>query len=149
MWIRANQRGRRNLTDFQQVELALGDKADIVLLAKARQATSTGGANPQLVQLPQNSSEAVAPIETREAVATLAGVSHDTLKKVEKILASESPEVIQATRDGDVSIHLASQFIELPPEAQQEALATIAQHDEPAKEVMREAIHNHRAKALT
>ena len=67
MWIRANQRGRRNLTDFQQVELALGDKADIALLAKARQRCGQGG-----VLLPQNSSEANSPIETREAVASLA-----------------------------------------------------------------------------
>jgi hypothetical protein len=46
---------------------------------------------------------------------------------------------------------LATQFVELPKEVQQEALEAIAQaitqDYSPAKEVMREAIHNHRALA--
>ena len=107
MWIRANQRGRRNLTDFQQVELALGDKADIELLAKANQVVRKGEqAGATLTNLSN-----LETVNARAEVAKLSGTSEGTVSKVEKILDSESPEVIQATRSGDVSIHLASKCL--------------------------------------
>ena len=40
---------------------------------------------------------------------------------------------------------LAAQFVLLLEEVQQEALSVIAAQNEPAKEIMRETVHNHRA----
>lgn len=60
---------------------------------------------------------------------------------VERILAtSPEPEIFIAVRAGDVSINLVAQFVALPEAAQQEALAAITAHDEPAKEIMRAAV---------
>ena len=55
-----------------------------------------------------------------------------------------SPEAFERVKAGDVSIPLAAQFAALPEEVRNEAEVAIAQ-SEPAKEVMREAVHNHRA----
>lgn len=138
MWIRANQYGRRNLSSFVRAELALGDKADIAEIAKSQQ----GKRNDILPTL----AERFTPVDTREEVSKRAGISHGSLDKVEAIKAANpQPEILDAVRAGEVSINLASQFVELPQEVQQEAIAAIAEHHEPAKEVMREAVHNHRA----
>lgn len=138
IWIRANQYGRRNLSSFVRAELALGDKADIAEIAKGQQ----GKRHDILPTL----AEGFKPVDTREEVSKRAGISHGSLDKVEAIKAANpEPEILEAVRTGEVSINLAAQFVALPEEAQQEAIAAIAEHHEPAKEVMREAVHNHRA----
>lgn len=115
LWIGRNQLGRRNLTDFQRVEVALMMKPIIEERARAQQATSTGGATPQLSQ---KSDEAASPIRTDSTVADMAGVSRDTVRKVEAIKESAAPEVVAAVRSGEISINLASQVAELPEEEQ-------------------------------
>jgi len=138
IWIRANQYGRRNLSSFVRAELALGDKADIAEIAKGQQ----GKRHDILPTL----AEGFKPVDTREEVSKRAGISHGSLDKVEAIKAANpEPEILEAVRTGEVSINLAAQFVALPEEAQQEAIAAIAEHHEPAKEVMREAVKNHRA----
>lgn len=62
----------------------------------------------------QNSDEPIAPIRTDDAVAEMAGVSRDTVRKVEAIKESAAPEVVQAVRSGGLSINLAAQVAELP-----------------------------------
>ena len=66
--------------------------------AKKRQATSTGGANPQLVQ---KSSQAADAGKTRDKIAAIAGVSHDTIRKVRVIEqeANSGNETAIAARD--------------------------------------------------
>ena len=107
--------------------------------ARAQQQGGQGG-----ILLSQKSDEAK-PIRTDEAVSELANVSRDTIRKIERIEEVAQPEVKALASAGEVSINLASQFTELPQEVQQEAIAAIAEQNEPAKEVMREAVHNHRA----
>jgi transcriptional regulator with XRE-family HTH domain len=52
----------------------------------------------------------VKPIDTREEVAKIAGVSHDTIRKVETI-EKEAPEVIKtAAKENDISINKAYNF---------------------------------------
>lgn len=72
--------------------------------------------------VPQNSAEQK-PIETREVVADMAGVSRDTVRKVEAIKEA-APEIVQAARSGDISINLAAQVAELP-EARKTKAATL------------------------
>ena len=71
-----------NLSGFQKAELVLRLKPIVQEKAKERQATSTGGSTPQLLQ---KSAKAEDPIHTREELAKLAGVSRDTIRKVELI----------------------------------------------------------------
>ena len=122
-WIINNQFGRRNLSDYQRGILALRMKPIYEARAKAQQANSTGGAFPQLSEI---SHEAATPIRTDEAVASLASISSNTIRKIEQIDATAAPEVKALAAAGEVSINLAAQFVALPVEAQQEAMAAIA-----------------------
>lgn len=65
-----NQLGRRNLNDYQRSEIALQLEEILKGQAKERQATSTGGTNPQLKA---NLPEAEEYGQTREAIAKTAG----------------------------------------------------------------------------
>lgn len=134
IWILKNQFGRRNLTDYQRTELALLLKPLIEEQARAHQGERT--------DIRQNSDEGSAPIRTDETIASMAGVSRDTVRKVEAIQQNAAPEVVQAARTGEISIHLASQVAALPVEEQ--AIVAAAPVEE-IKEVAREVIRNHRA----
>lgn len=136
-WVIKNQFGRRNISDYQRGVLALRMKPIMEERARAQQGERT--------DIRQISDECIKPIRTDEAVSELANVSRDTIRKIERIEEVAQAEVKALAAAGDVSINLASQFVELPQEVQQEAIAAIAEHHEPAKEVMREAVHNHRA----
>lgn len=81
IWIIENQFGRRNLNAYDRAALALKLEPLYAAEAKRRQATSTGGAHPQLSQ----KSDEAAPIRTDERIAKLAGVSRDTIRKVKEI----------------------------------------------------------------
>lgn len=134
-WIIKNQFGRRNLSDYQRGVLALRMKPIMEERARAQQ-LSTLVQNAAVSQI----SDERKPIRTDEAVSELANVSRDTIRKIERIEEVAAPEVKALAAAGDVSINLASQFVDLPQEVQQEAIAAIAEHSEPAKEVMREAV---------
>lgn len=136
-WVIKNQFGRRNLSDYQRGVLALRMKPIMEERARAQQGERT--------DIREKSHEGIKPIRTDEAVAKLADISSNTIRKIEHIEEVAAPEVKALAAAGDVSINLASQFVELPQEVQQEAIAAIAEQREPAKEVMREAVHNHRA----
>ena len=154
-WIINNQFGRRNLSDYQRGVLALRMKPIFEARAKAQQLSTLA----QNVTVSPKSDErtpdiftgevqpvapvkAPAPIRTDTAVASLANLGKDTIRKIEQIEEVAAPEVKALAAAGDVSINLASQFVSLPEEVQQEAIAAIAEQNEPAKEVMREAVKN-------
>lgn len=122
LWVVRNQLGRRNLTDFVRAELALRSKEALAAIAQANYEAS-------LIKdgtVPQNSAAPV-KVETREEVATLAGVSHDTVRKVEKIKQDAAPAVVDAARRGEISIDAASKVATLSVE-QQDALAAAGPH---------------------
>lgn len=95
-WIIKNQFGRRNLSAYDRSILALKLKPVIAEKAKA---------NLHQGQKPLQKS--ANPIDTREELAKVAGVSHDTIHKVEKIEAEATPQIKQAVRDGKLSINQA------------------------------------------
>lgn len=104
MWIIQTQLGRRNLTTYQKGELTLRFEPLLRAQAKERLVTSTGGNHPQPTQ---NSAEAGTAGETRRKLADIAGVSHDTIKKVKKIAASADDDTKRKLRRGEVSINRA------------------------------------------
>ncbi|HMO48710.1 MAG TPA: hypothetical protein PKB14_22130 [Rubrivivax sp.] len=63
--------------------VALKRKPIVEKLAKSQQGART--------DIPKNSAEGFAPIETREKLAEAAGLSHDTLRKIERIEAEALP----------------------------------------------------------
>jgi ParB-like chromosome segregation protein Spo0J len=115
-WIRKNQLARRNLTPFQATELALKNQPKLAEEAKARKSENLkkGQCFPDVpnsahrgIEPPQNSAEG----RTRDAVAAAAGVSHDTVAKVETILASGDEKIIEAARTNDISINAAAKAV--------------------------------------
>ena len=104
LWMLRNQLGRRNLNPYQRSELSLKFEPLLKAEARIRQATSTGGDEPQLTQ---NSAEAGTKGETRKQLAKLAGVSHDTIKKVKKLRECADEETKGRLRRGEVTINKA------------------------------------------
>lgn len=97
LWIIKNQLGRRNLSAYDRSSLALKLKPLFADRAKANQIAS-GGAVPQ---------KSAKPIDTREELAKVAGVSHDTIHKVEVIENSGTEEVIDKVKNREMSINKA------------------------------------------
>lgn len=106
-WIIRNQFGRRNLNPAQRAELALKLKPLIAEQAKANVLAAQESSPKRSGKAPQNSAEPIKPIETREELAKAAGVSRDTIAKVETVLAHAPEPVKEAMRTGEKSVHAA------------------------------------------
>ena len=102
-WIIINQFGRRNLSLFERARLALELKPILAEKAKENLVTHTADGY-QGLQI-----SAKAPIDTRKELAAIAGVSHDTIAKVEKIELSASEDVKAQVRSGEMSVNQAYQ----------------------------------------
>ena len=95
-WIIRNQFGRRNLSAYDRSVLALKLKPIIAEQAKEKQSEAGGAVH-------QKSDKAV--ITTGKELAKIAGVSHDTIHKVEAIEKSNDEKLKEQVRSGDVSIN--------------------------------------------
>jgi len=82
-WIDTNQFGRRNLSSYARVELAL--KLEPLLKAKSKAKQVDGGKH----KVPQKSAEAV---ETRNELAKAAGVSQDAPGRLDLEPPKDAPE---------------------------------------------------------
>lgn len=120
LWIVQNQLGRRNLTDFVKAELALVAKP--LIEAKARANAVASGERFGKGSL--NSDEPIEPVRTDAELAKIAGVGKDTVRKVERIKETASPELLTAVRAGEVSIHAAADIATLAPEKQASVVAS-------------------------
>lgn len=97
-WIILNQFGRRNLSSYQRSELALKLKPLIQKKAKGNLKTSTGGNNPRPLQ------NSVNPVNSQKELAKIAGVSHDTIYRVDQIQQRATDEVKEKVKSGEMSI---------------------------------------------
>ncbi len=106
-WIILNQLGRRNISAFLRVKYAVDYlKPLIAEKAKAKQKTDGKDLGGTLCQ---KSDKGV--IHTTKELALAAGVSHDTVHRVEKILEKAPKEVITKLSTGDISINQAYQQV--------------------------------------
>ena len=96
-WIILNQFGRRNLSAYDRSLLALKLKPIIAEKAKENQANHTE----------QGYQKSDKPVTTAKELAKVAGVSHDTIHKVETIERKATPETKQLVREGKLSINQA------------------------------------------
>jgi hypothetical protein len=120
IWIRKNQKGRRNLNDFQRIELEVGDKADLILIGAAIRKETEGRPGKETVD---NIVDSLPRHDTRATMAKNTNTSEGNVYKVEKILEQASHELLQAVRTGEVTINLASQLATLPKAKQAEVIA--------------------------
>lgn len=99
-WIIKNQLGRRNIPPYVRAELALKLKPVIAEKAEKNLHLAEGKGCQK--------SDKVSAIDTKKELAKVAGVSHDTIHKVEVIKEKANeldPRTIEDLRRGDVSIN--------------------------------------------
>jgi N6-adenosine-specific RNA methylase IME4 len=101
-WIIRNQFGRRNLLPYIRTKLALELEETIAARSQQGKRTDIQQAG-NLCQKSDNSP----PLDTKRELATIAGVSHDTVAKVKKIEAKAAPEVKAKLASGEISINQA------------------------------------------
>ena len=102
MWIIRNQFGRRNLSGYERSKLALRLEPLLKAEAKKRQSGGQGG-----VLLVQNSAQAIDTRKTRDELAAIAGVSHDTIEKVKFIEKNATRETKSDLSSGKISVNNA------------------------------------------
>ena len=130
VWMLQNQLSRRNLNDFQRVEMVR--KCEYAVKAQAKER--------QLSGLVHNSSPVPlksAGRDARDELAQMAGVGHSTYEHATVVLDNAPEEVIQATRQNELSINAAYEVTKLPEEKQQEVSRRISQGEKP-KDVVAE-----------
>lgn len=137
-WIILNQFGRRNLPAHERARLALRLKPVIAEKAKENKQEAANKMNASIgnnvsAEICQN----VSAIETRQELAKVAGVSHDTITKVEKIESDAPAPIIEASRKGEISVNAAYQVTKFAPEEKAE-ISTRIDKGETAKEVIKE-----------
>jgi N6-adenosine-specific RNA methylase IME4/transcriptional regulator with XRE-family HTH domain len=101
-WIIINQFGRRNLSLFERARLALELKPIIAEKAKENLTIAAEMTNTGL-------QKSVKAVNTQKELAAIAGVSHDTIAKVEKI--ETAPDVSAKVKSGELSINQGYQMI--------------------------------------
>lgn len=98
-WIIRNQFGRRNLSAYDRSILALKLKPIIAEKAKGNQVRTAEN------RVSQKSDEQ--KVSTKDELAKIAGVSHDTIHKVEAIENKATDRTKQLIREGKLSINQA------------------------------------------
>lgn len=112
-FILAYHRGRRGWNPFLRICLAL--KMEPHLQQKALDNMCAGGKYKGSAKLPD-----LQHIDVREEIATAAAVCARNVSKVKKILKLAHPRLIEALRDGTLTINRAMQFCEYPKSEQLE-----------------------------
>ena len=126
-----NQLGRRNLSDFQRVEIVR--KYEEAVKAQAEQRMLAGKADPK-VNLPEGQKSRK---QSRDELGTLAGVSGSTYEHATKVIDHAPTTIVNAARNNQISIHAAYEITKLPVPQQSEIAQRIEQ-GEPAKSVISE-----------
>jgi DNA modification methylase len=104
VWMIYNQFGRRNLSNYWRSVLAL--EIENVFIEKAKENLVLSGENfGKGLQI--SAKPIIEKIDTRQEIAKLANVSHDTIAKVKKIQANATPEVKEKLNTGTMSINEA------------------------------------------
>ena len=128
---------RRHLTESQRASIA----ARVANMPRGTNRFADRSANLQTYSEPQLSlSEQAAPrppLTSTADAARLLNVSERSVASAKKVHDTAPPEVSRAVDDGRMSVSLASQVADLPPEDQE---AVTSAEPEKVKEVAREAV---------
>ena len=120
LWMMKNQLSRRNLNDFQRIEIT--HKCEDAVKAKARERQGT---RTDINDIPLNSAE------SRDELANMAGVGHSTYEHAVTVLEEAPAPVVEAARNNELSINSAYQVAKMEPEQQEEIAQRIEQGEAP------------------
>ena len=129
LWMLRNQLSRRNLNDFQRVEMVRKCEGAVKAQAKERQRGGQGG-----ILLPEKLPEAIRD-DSRDTLGAMAGVSGKTYEHAAAVLDHAPAPVIEATRKKELSINTAYEVTRLPDDKQSEVAERIEQGENPRKVV--------------
>jgi hypothetical protein len=107
LWLIKKHQRSSNISDFSRILLAL--ELEPWFKTRARSNQQLGGH----MKGSSNLTEAD-KLDVRSEVAAAAGVSVGNVSKVKRLLQEGIPEVLQALREGEVSIHRASIWLRTP-----------------------------------
>jgi hypothetical protein len=82
IWMRGNQKGRRNLSSAWLIELELGNKADLLEIGKAKRVETL---KQNATVLSENDKTESPPVNTQKAIAKAAGVSTGQVGMAEQV----------------------------------------------------------------
>lgn len=102
IWMIRNQFGRRNLDAYTRAKLAIELKG--LFAAKAKENLGGDRKSEEWKSSLQKSAN-LKPIDTRQELARIAGTSHDTIAKVERIERDATPEIKAALSANQISIN--------------------------------------------
>lgn len=140
LWMMKNQLARRNLNDFQRIEITHKCEDAVRKKAKERQAEYYGNQHEGgLVEIfPEvQKGDNVKDVKgtSRDELGAMAGVSGKTYEHAVTVIESAPKPVVDATRKNDLSINAAYQVTRMEPEQQQEVADRIKK-GEKAKDVV-------------
>ncbi len=111
LWAWQHQEHRRNLTPFHRSEIALKLKEIIATKAKERQ---------RRMATPRKNAVGNDPVNTCKELSGIAGVSTDTLRKVEYIVEHADEQTKQKLRNGERGTSIHREYMRIKPEPQTE-----------------------------
>jgi len=142
LWMIDNHLARRSVSDFQRGMLALRKKEIISMRIKAQDESDTSGNEETDVAIP-----VVKPTQSRQEIARVAGISSNAVLQIEKIQRAAAPELVQAVRDGTISISAAAAVATLPSNEQAAAVAGGRKELQQAAKQVREKIREQKSPA--
>jgi site-specific DNA-methyltransferase (adenine-specific) len=140
IWIIRNQFGRRNLTPYVRSELALELKPLISKQAKENQQLADGGDRKSISYINQGlekSPKVENTIDTRKEIATMAGVSDNTISKVEHIKNDGIAELKEKVKTNEISINQAEKISKLEPEKQKAVIEKMEKSNAGAEAIIK------------
>ena len=139
LWMMRNQLARRNLNDFQRVEVVRRYEEAVRAKAEERQKVTRFGGGGKITTTVEKS---------RDTLGALAGVSGKTYEHATAIIDNAPEEVKEAVRSQAVSINAGYETTKLSPEAQAEISRRIREGEEPRK-VVGEAVKRPQKYSIT
>lgn len=118
LWMIDNHLARRSVSDFQRGVLALRKKEIVTARSRVADHSAPDAAEPADTVAPT-----AKPLQTRQDIARVAGISSNTISQIEKIQKTAAPELVQAVRAGTISINAAAVIASLPSAEQVTAAA--------------------------
>jgi transcriptional regulator with XRE-family HTH domain len=109
---------------------------------KAQDESDTSGNEETDVAIP-----VVKPTQSRQEIARVAGISSNAVLQIEKIQRAAAPELVQAVRDGTISISAAAAVATLPSDEQAAAVAGGRKELQQAAKQVREKIREQKSPA--
>jgi hypothetical protein len=137
-WLIQRHRRSAGLNNFTRILLALDLEPE--LREKARSNQQDGGKDKGSSKLTE-----AERLDVRSEVAAAAGVSVENVSKVKQLMVTAAPQILQALRNGEVSIHRAWTWCKEAPDAQQEKL-WLYQSQRGVKKTIHRLVSRHRPK---